>query len=189
MNILTLLGSARAKGNTATVLGWVEEALQAQGHTVERVPVTRKSINGCLGCLKCRETSEAVACVQHDDANEILERMLAADGILFASPVYFWGVTAQIKALMDRCYAFVTNYHQPDHFSLVRGKTIGLLTTGGGGYENNVEGIFDAFDRFAGFLLADRLEKMHFGKCSAQMELSAPVKEEAVSFAGSLVGV
>lgn len=188
MKMLTLLGSARPKGNTASILGWVEDELKMQGHVVERVDVTRQKINGCLGCLKCRETPESISCVQKDDANTLLERMLGADIILFGSPVYFWGVTAQAKAIMDRCYAFVVNYHQPEHFSLLRGKTIGLLTTGGGGYENNVEGIFDAFNRFGAFLQAGRLEKMHFGKCGANGGLAAPIKKQAMSFANALVG-
>ncbi len=188
MKIITLLGSARTKGNTATIVGWIEEALQSQGHEAARINVARQKINGCLGCLQCKKSPDAIACVQNDDANAILERMLDADCILFASPVYFWGVTAQTKAIMDRCYAFVTNYHKPDHTSLVRGKTLGLVTTGGGGYDNNVEGIFDAFDRFKGFLLAERVDMLHFGGCSPDVELSASVREKAVEFANMLAG-
>ena len=50
MKALTLLGSAKKKGNTATVLGWVEEELQSQGHAVERIYLNNKTIGGCLGC-------------------------------------------------------------------------------------------------------------------------------------------
>ncbi len=188
MKIITLLGSAKIKGNTATILGWTEEALQAQGHAVERINVAKKQIGGCMGCLKCRQTPDAIACVQKDDANEILERMLAADGILFTSPVYFWGLTAQAKAMMDRCYAFVTGYHTPEHRSLLRGKTIGLLTTGGGGFENNVEGIFDAFERFKVFLLAAKGEKIHFGGCRPDEPLPESHHALAVEYAKILVG-
>jgi len=132
MRITTLLGSAKKKGNTATVLGWVEKELETLGHSVERIYLQNKTIGGCMGCAKCRQTPDAIACVQKDDAPAILERMMASDVVLYASPVYFWEFTSQIKRLIDRSYALVTNYHQPGHTSLMADKKIGLLATGGG---------------------------------------------------------
>ena len=84
MHVTTLLGSARKKGNTATVLGWVEKELETLGHTVERIYLNKKTIGGCLGCAKCRENPDEIACVQRDDAIDIMERMIASDGVLFA---------------------------------------------------------------------------------------------------------
>lgn len=55
MKVTTLLGSAKKKGNTATVLGWVEEELKASGHDVERIYLHNKAIKGCIGCAKCRD--------------------------------------------------------------------------------------------------------------------------------------
>ncbi len=187
MKIVTLLGSARKKGNTATVLGWVEEELTTLGHTVERIYLNDKTIGGCMGCGKCKEKTDSIGCIQKDDAIDIMEKMMDADAVLFASPVYFWGFTAQIKLLIDRNYALVTNYHQPNHASLMKGKRIGLLATGGGTYENNVEGIFAAFDRFAGFLLAEKVEPLFVGGCTVPAELPESVREKAVKLAGSLV--
>ena len=89
MQITTLLGSARKIGNTATVLGWIEEVLDSMGHEVERIYLDKKSIQGCLGCAKCRETPHEIACVQKDDAIDIMEKMISSDSTLFASPVYF----------------------------------------------------------------------------------------------------
>ncbi len=66
MQITALLGSARKKGNTATVLGWVEEDLISHGHAVERIYLNNKSIGGCLGCAKCREIPDVIACVQRE---------------------------------------------------------------------------------------------------------------------------
>ena len=73
MQVTTLLGSAKKKGNTATVLGWVEENLKSLGHDVERIYLNSKSIRGCLGCAKCRENPDEIACVQKDDAIDIME--------------------------------------------------------------------------------------------------------------------
>jgi multimeric flavodoxin WrbA len=61
MKVLTLLGRAKKKGNTATVLGWAEEELQAEEHSVERRYLHNKSINGCMGCAKCREYADRIA--------------------------------------------------------------------------------------------------------------------------------
>ena len=187
MQIMTLLGSARKAGNTATVLGWVEAELESLGHGVERIYLNDKAIGCCLGCAKCRETPDAIGCVQKDDAVAVLERMLASDAVLFASPVYFWGFSAQIKRLIDRSYALVTRYHQPGHTSLMAGKRIGLLVTGGGPYENNAEGLFAAFDRLADFLLAKNAGQLYVEGCGLPADLPAAVKDRAACLARSLV--
>jgi multimeric flavodoxin WrbA len=188
MQITTLLGSAKKKGNTATVLGWVEEELQSLGHDVERIYLNNKSIGGCLGCAKCRENPDEIACVQKDDAIDIMEQMISSEVVLFASPVYFWGFSSQIKALIDRGYSLVTNYHKPGHTSLMKGKRIGLLVTGADAYEENAEGLFTAFDRIVDFLLAKKSGELYVGECSVPAELSEAVRNNALELARSLVG-
>ena len=187
MQIVTLLGSARKKGNTATVLDWVEQELEASGHDIERIYLHSKTIKGCLGCAKCRETPDKIACVQDDDAIVIMEQMIAADAILFASPIYFWGFSAQIKALIDRGYAFVTNYHRPGHTSLLKDKNLGLLVTGADDYEHNAEGLFTAFDRIGDFLLAKKKGELYVGGCTIPAELPIEVKGKAIALAHSIV--
>jgi multimeric flavodoxin WrbA len=187
MKITTLLGSAKKKGNTATVLGWVEAALQEAGHTVERVYLNNKSINGCMGCAKCREHADKIACIQKDDAQETMETMMASDVVLYASPLYFWGFTAQIKALIDRGYALVTNYHQPNQTSLMKGKRVGLLATGGGSFENNAEAMLTAFDRIVGFLMAQKAGELYVGGCTTPADLTDETREKAKGLANSLV--
>ena len=187
MQITTLLGSAKKKGNTATVLGWVEEELKSMEHDVERIYLNNKSIGGCLGCAKCREIPDEIACVQKDDAIDIMEQMISSDVVLFASPIYFWGFSAQIKALIDRGYSLVTNYHKPEHTSLMRGKRIGLLITGADAYEDNAEGIFTAFDRIVDFMLARKTGELYVGECSVPVEIPEEVKNKALELARSLV--
>ena len=187
MRITTLLGSPKKKGNTATVLGWVEDELKSMGHDVERIYLHNKSIACCLGCAKCREHVDEIACVQKDDAIDIMEKMISSDGVLYASPIYFWGFSAQIKALVDRCYSLVTNFKNPEHKSLMQGKRIGLLVTGGSAYEQNAEGLFAAFDRIARFLLAVKAGELFVGECSGPAELPEAVKDKAAVLARSLV--
>jgi multimeric flavodoxin WrbA len=188
MQVTTLLGSAKKKGNTATVLGWVEEELKSMGHDVERIYLNNKSFRGCLGCAKCREDPDAIACVQKDDAIDIMGQMISSDVVLFASPIYFWGFSAQIKALIDRGYSLVTNYHKPGHTSLMRGKRIGLLVTGADAYEDNAEGMFTAFDRIVDFLLAIKSGELYVGECSVPADLPEEFKNKAFELAQSLVG-
>ncbi len=188
MQITALLGSAKKKGNTATVLGWVEEELKSMGHDVERIYLNNKSIKGCLGCAKCRENPDEIACVQKDDAIDIMGQMILSDVVLFASPIYFWGFSAQIKALIDRGYSLVTNYHKPGQTSLMEGKRIGLLVTGADAYEDNAEGMFTAFDRIVDFLLARKSGALYVGECSVPAELPQEYKKKALELARSLVG-
>lgn len=188
MKVTTLLGSAKKTGNTATVLKWVEEELESLGHDVQQIYLNNKSIKGCLGCAKCRDYPDKIACVQQDDAIAIMEQMIASDVVLFTSPVYFWGFSAQIKALIDRSYSLVTNYHQPSHTSLMQAKRIGLLATGGGTYEGNAEGVFTAFDRIVDFLLAQKAGELFIGECSVPAKIPAGVKDKAAELARSLMG-
>ena len=188
MQITTLLGSPKKKGNTATVLGWVEEELKSLGHDVERIYLNNKSIGGCLGCAKCRENPAEIACVQNDDAIEIFKHMIASEAVVFASPIYFWSFPAQIKVLIDRSYCLVANYHKPDHTSLLEGKRLGLLVTGADPFDENAEGMFTAFDRIVDYYLARKSGELYVGACSAPAELSEKVKKNAFELAQALVG-
>lgn len=69
-------GQCQKKGNTSTVLGWVEDEFESLGHDVGRIYLNNKLINGCLGYAKCRENPDEIACVQKDDANGIIEQMI-----------------------------------------------------------------------------------------------------------------
>lgn len=186
MKIVTLLGSAKKKGNTATVLGWTEAELKALGHEVERVDLNDVDISGCMGCAKCRKHPDEIACVQSDDANGILEKMIAADAVIFASPLYFWGFTAQMKLMIDRTYALVTNYHQPDQTSLLQGKRVALIATGGSPFENNAEPMFTAFDRLVGFLMVEKAGELYAQCQSHPSRVPADVQDKAKALARSL---
>jgi len=113
--------------------------------------------------------------------------MIACDSVLFASPIYFWGFSAQLKALIDRCYSLVTNYDKPGHTSLMEGKRIGLLVTGAGAYEDNAECMFIVFDRIVDFLLARNSGELYVGECSTSAEMPKAVRIKAVELARSIV--
>jgi multimeric flavodoxin WrbA len=102
MKILGLSFSAREKGNTEILLEAVLGGARQQGAETELYRVAEKNIQPCDGCGDCFKTGE---CPIKDDMQELYERMLDADGIIFGSPVYFYNITAQGKAVIDRTIA------------------------------------------------------------------------------------
>ena len=76
-------------------------AKEAGAEEIQVVSVANKTILPCDGCESCMETGE---CIIDDDMQELYPKLLAADGIIMGTPVYFWGATAQAKAIIDRTY-------------------------------------------------------------------------------------
>ncbi len=187
MKVVTLLGSAKKKGNTATALGWVHDELESLGHEVELIYLNSKTINGCLGCAKCKEKPDEIGCVQNDDAAEVLEKIIAADLTIFTSPLYFWGPTSQLKSIIDRSWSLVTNYHMPNHASLIEGKRQAMLVTGGGGFDNNAEPTFFAFDKLIKFYKGIKIGELFLGACKAPETMDAEKKKQAIEFAHKIV--
>jgi multimeric flavodoxin WrbA len=187
MKIVTLLGSAKKKGNTATALKWVEDELKSLGHEVESIYLNSKTINGCLGCAKCKEKPDEIGCIQNDDAAEVLGKIIDADLTIFTSPLYFWGVTSQLKSIIDRSWSLVTNYNQPNHKSLVDGKRQALIVTGGGEYDNNAEPTFIAFDKLIKFYKGIKIGELFLGSCKTPDTMDEKKKTKAIEFAHKIV--
>lgn len=100
MNILILSGSPRKGGNTELLVeAFVKGA--SQKHHVDVVSVHDYKVNPCMGCNACFK-NESNSCVQKDDMPLIYEKMAVADMLVIASPVYFYGLSAQLKAVIDR---------------------------------------------------------------------------------------
>lgn len=102
MKVTAFNGSARKDGNTAMMLNAVLDELQQQGIDTELYQLSGKQIHGCIACYKCMENKDRRCSVKKDVANECIEKMLAADGILLGSPTYFADITTEMKALIDR---------------------------------------------------------------------------------------
>ena len=97
-----LVGSVRREGNTELLAKAFAEGA-GKRHEVELVSVADYSIHPCLGCNRCY-SAEGNRCVQQDDMEKIYEKLKGADTLVIASPVYFYGVSAQLKALIDRLH-------------------------------------------------------------------------------------
>jgi len=156
VSILGVSGSPRKDGNTDRCL---QEALGACSKkcSTEFVSLANLEIAECEGCYRCtKEGTLALPCPQHDDAMTPLYRKLAAaDGFIFASPVYYGSVTGIMKTFMDR---FIPFYDDADSKNEVKGtlrfKPAGAIAVGGG-RNDGIESVLFTFHRF--FLYNDML--------------------------------
>lgn len=102
MKVLALSGSPRKNSNTETLLSAVFKGVDAAGGEVEFIRLCELHIQPCIGCGGCDKTG---VCVLEDDMQGLYPKILASQRVLLASPIYFYGITAQAKAFVDRCQA------------------------------------------------------------------------------------
>ena len=103
MKVVALNASARKDGNTAMLLNAVLSELKNEGMETELIQLGGQTINGCRACYKCVENADRHCVVKSDMLNDILDKMAVADGILLGSPTYFSDVTANMRAVIERC--------------------------------------------------------------------------------------
>ncbi len=104
MKILILNGSPREQGNTSYALSKVAEGLSANtGHEVEIINVTKLKVGGCTACEACKVNGGN--CVMKDDSRSVIDKVYAADAVIFGSPVYYFGISSQLKAVLDKFHS------------------------------------------------------------------------------------
>ncbi len=129
MNIISLLASPHGlKGNTAGLLRLVLQGAEAEGARTEVVILRGDTVLPCRGCNVCHKKGR---CAQKDGFEPLKEKILAADGLVLASPNYIFNVSAQLKAFMDRCCGVV-------HCMSFWGKYGASVVTSGGGDEEPI---------------------------------------------------
>lgn len=111
--VLVISSSLRAHSNSEALARAFADGARLAGHEVQFESLKDCKIGFCRGCYACAEADDA-QCVQHDDAPRLIAAMRDADAIAFASPVYFYGLAAQLKALLDRTVAI---YGRPKQFT------------------------------------------------------------------------
>lgn len=117
--IVLITGSPRKDGNTFAMADAFAAAATAAGHTVERFDAAMMKLEGCRACESCFKTGKA--CSFDDDFNKIAPEIEGADGIVFAMPVYWYSVPAQIKCVIDKLYSFCVAGRE------IAGKKCGLI--------------------------------------------------------------
>ncbi len=109
-SILVIVGGGRPKGNTAQLVDAFCRGAEEAGHQVEKISLMKNEVKGCLGCNACRFGKP---CVQKDAFNDLVPKIKTADCIVFTSPLYFWTVSARIKAFIERFYCIAQEDPNP----------------------------------------------------------------------------
>ncbi|MFW9924694.1 MAG: flavodoxin family protein [Candidatus Thorarchaeota archaeon] len=128
--ILIFNGSPRKKGNTVALINECIRGMGDAGKEVEIVNLNKMKIKGCQFCDWCIKNSE-LTCVTKDDMSELYPKLLQSEVIVFASPIFWFTVTAQMKLLIDRLYAL----HTKEGYALRKKKVAAILVYG----DDNVE--------------------------------------------------
>jgi multimeric flavodoxin WrbA len=138
MKVVAIVGSPHVNGNTSYLVDQALKELSSQGVETEKIVLGQCVINPCQGHQNCGTFTE---CQQKDDAPRIIEKFNKADGVILASPVYFYDISAQMKAFIDR------NFFTFTHGGEKKAKYAGLMAIGGGG---GADETIATLKRFAG---------------------------------------
>ena len=163
--ILVISTSLRANSNSDMLAEAFMGGAREAGHEAEKVSLKDKTIGFCKGCLTCQKTG---SCVIRDDAGEIVEKMLHADVLVFATPIYYYEMSGQMKTMLDRANPLYTaNYAYRDVY---------LLATAADEDEHAIDGARKGLE---GFIAC--FERARFAGCVFAGSVDAPgtVKEHS----------
>lgn len=111
--ILLIAGSPRKGGNSDLLCDAFMNGAREAGHAVEKIYVQDMKINGCMACYGCLSTGK---CVQKDDMDTVIDKMIKADAIVLATPVYFYSLSGQLKIFIDRVLPRYTQICNKDFY-------------------------------------------------------------------------
>lgn len=129
--IIVLMASPKKDGNTAALVEWVAKGARAKGADVEIVntALLKYKTNGCISCRAC-QASDKYECAVNDDALPVLSGMAKADVIVMATPLYFFGPSAQLKLIFDRIFSLYKWNNKTGAFTTpLKGKTLVLVAS------------------------------------------------------------
>lgn len=152
-NILILSSSPRRGGNSDTLCDEFMRGAVDAGHLVDKIFLKDKTINYCTGCGTCSEHGKP--CPQKDDMPEMLDKMLDADIIVMATPVYFYTMSAQMKTLIDRCCGRYTE---------MTGKEFYFIVTAAENAQSKMERTIDTFQGFLDCLENATIKGVVYGR-------------------------
>lgn len=151
MKIVSLLGSPRTMGNSATIANRIIDTAAELGAETKTYELNRLAYRGCQGCYACKKGIEQ--CVLNDDLTGVLAAVREADVVVLASGVYFGEITAQMKGFIDRCFSFFKpDFHTNPEPSRLKPKKLVFVITQGNPDEAAFAGIFSRYDVFLKWL-------------------------------------
>jgi multimeric flavodoxin WrbA len=155
------------------------ERLASKNNSIERVDVVTQDIKGCIGCDNCQKDEYHPACIQKDELNNLLQKIIASDLVVYAAPVYVWDFPAQMKAVIDRHYCLL-KWKGGKEISLVENKKAMLLVTCGGNAQNNADLIRLIFEREMKYLHCQIAGEFVVPNCTLPWKLGSIKDEMAI---------
>jgi len=144
--MLALLGSPRENGNTAALARAVAEGAAERGYEASFVQLARLSIKGCIDCRRCWEKGRP--CVIKDDMDTVYDSLASSDAVIFATPLYWYSWSGQIKLLWDRLLPFGS----PKAEKSLAGKKAILVASAGEEDLSAFDGLLFSYDKSCSFL-------------------------------------
>lgn len=141
MKLMVLTGSPNAKGTTDRLAEEFIRGASQAGHTVTRFNAAFEEVHPCIGCQRCLETG---TCVFRDAMDNLLPQLAEADGIVLVSPIYYYGLTAQLKAVLDRFYSA--------NAALQHNKSAALMVALADTQPGSADGAVRNFQNIAGYM-------------------------------------
>ncbi len=174
MKIVVVNGSAR-KGNCLSAIGAFLKGAEGK-HEIEIIQPEKLHIAPCKGCGACKCYA---GCVDRDDTNQTVDQLVSADMILFVTPVYWWGMSAQLKLVIDKCYC---------RGAMLKGKKVGVIVVGGSPTDNEQYTLIHSqFACMAKYLSWDILfGKSYYATGKNDLESNTAAMEELISLGSSL---
>ena len=164
MKIVSLLGSPRERANSSLIAERFCDAAKGLGAEIKTFKLNDLNFRGCQACYACKTKLDT--CVLKDDLAPVLEAVRETDILVLASPVYFWDVSAQMKAFLDRSFSFLVPDYltNPKRSRLASGKKLVFVLTQNNPDKNSFTNIFEKFDYFfRGFGFSDTRQIRAFG--------------------------
>jgi len=150
--VVILSGSPRKGGNSDLLCDRFRQGAESVGHQVEKISLRDKQLGYCVACDACQKNGGS--CVQQDDMVEVLDKMIAADVIVMATPIYFYTMNGQMKTLIDLCYARYTAISDKDFY---------FVMTAAVGNQGLLERTLEGFHGFTACLSGAREKGVIYG--------------------------
>jgi putative NADPH-quinone reductase len=183
--ILTVSGGSPQNDSLETVLFWVEDELRASGHNVERINLFAKTLKGGAGGGQFNEPGFHRA----DDVPWIIDKLVASDAVIYASPIYYWGFSTLLRTLIDRYHWRFRGHNGESKYGLhVKGQRQALVVTTPEPFFNNAEPLLTIFHRMLVRFEARSAGVLFVCNCSAPDALGDDIKTQSIKFAKNLFG-